>query len=135
MDLPIAIFAGVESLHIVFIAILGGCVLLVGLAGTGLAPASLSAAELAQGLRWPYVGSCAGAAVTGGLLFVTAAQKYLSNPLFGVKLGLLALAMTAHAFLGRALRRAQPCRARSISVASLLLWLAAVTAGRWIGLI
>jgi len=132
----IAVFAGVESLHIMFIAFLGGCVLVSGLAGVGAAPRGIAPAALLQGLRWPYRGAIAGAAITGALLFATSAQKYLSNPLFTVKLILLASAIAVQVLLARSLARPGGAGwSRLFGIASLLLWLGAITAGRWIGLI
>ena len=131
----IGVFAGVESLHIVFIALLGGCVLVTGLAGVGLAPRGVPLANLLE-LRRLYRVGIAGAAVTGALLFATSAQKYLSNPVFGVKLGLLALAVAAKLLLARRLRATGiDSRVRALAAVSLLAWLATITAGRWIGLI
>ena len=132
----IAVFAGIESLHIVFIALLGGCVLVAGLAGLGAAPRSIPAGDLLQGLRWPYRGAIAGAVLTGALLFATSAQKYLSNPLFVVKLVLLAAALAVQVLLARSVRLSGVAGwTRLYAGLSLLLWLGAVTAGRWIGLI
>lgn len=131
----IAVFAGIESLHIVFIALLGGCVLVTGLAGAGLTPASVPIAKLLE-LRWLYRAAVVGAAITGALLFATAAEKYLSNVVFGVKFMLLAAAIGVQVLLARRLRNVGvDLRTRGIAVASLSLWLATITAGRWIGLI
>lgn len=132
----IGVFAAVESLHIVFIALIVGCVLIAGLAGAGLAPTRLGADGLTHGLRWPYRAALTGAGITGALLFATSAQKYLSNPLFITKLLLFVAALTAHAGLRRAVHEARAsARVRAWAVTTLLLWLATVTAGRWIGLI
>lgn len=130
----IAVFAAVESLHIVCIALLGGCVLVGGLAALGLRPPGIAARELVNGLRWAYRAAIAGAALTGGLLFATSAQKYLSNPIFAVKFLLLVAALLTHELLRRDLGRAA-LHAHALALASLSLWLATITAGRWIGLI
>ncbi len=130
----IAVFAAVESLHIVCIALLGGCVLIGGLAALGLRPPGIAARDLVNGLRRAYRAAIAGAALTGGLLFATAAQKYLSNPVFAAKFVLLVAALLAHEFLRRDLGRTAR-HAQALALASLSLWLATVTAGRWIGLI
>jgi hypothetical protein len=77
-----------------------------------------------------------GAALTGALLFATAAQKYLSNRLFVVKLVLLPAALAVQVLLARSVRRSGGVGwTRLYAGLSLLLWLGAVTAGRWIGLI
>lgn len=80
------------------------------------------------------------ALVTGLLLFLVKPADYLANPAFLAKLGLLALALANVALihLGPGWRRATTERGvsralRLSAVASMLLWLGALVAGRWIG--
>jgi hypothetical protein len=82
------------------------------------------------------------AALTGALMFSSAATKYAANPFFQIKLALLLLAGTnMMAFqLGVGRRMAQwpvaarpPAGARAAGLLSLVLWVAVVAAGRWIG--
>jgi hypothetical protein len=76
-------------------------------------------------------------AVSGVLLLITYPTKALTNPLFYLKLGLIAIAV-AHALWVRrqivenpAFAGAQlPAMARVASVAALFCWMAAITAGR-----
>ena len=80
------------------------------------------------------------AATTGLLLFTTRPVTYAENPAFLAKLGLIALGVLNVAALhgtGRWRRaldeaRAQPSVRLSAAI-SLLAWVAAVVAGRWIG--
>lgn len=80
------------------------------------------------------------ALVTGSLLFIVKPAEYLANPAFLAKLGLLALALAnvARIHLGAGWRRAVTGRGvtptlRLSAAASMLLWLGALVAGRWIG--
>lgn len=80
------------------------------------------------------------ALVTGFLLFLVEPGEYLANPAFLAKLGLLALALANVAVVhrGPAWRRAVTGRGvapslRASAAASMLLWLGALIAGRWIG--
>ena len=80
------------------------------------------------------------ALVTGFLLFLVEPGEYLANPAFLAKLGLLALALAnvAAVHRGPAWRRAVTGRGvapalRASAAASMLLWLGALIAGRWIG--
>jgi hypothetical protein len=80
------------------------------------------------------------ALVTGALLFLVKPAEYLANPAFLAKLGLLALALANVALihLGAGWRQAVTGRGvapalRLSAAASMLLWLGALVAGRWIG--
>ena len=80
------------------------------------------------------------ALVTGALLFLVKPAEYLANPACLAKLGLLALALAnvARIHLGAGWRQAVTGRGvapalRLSAAASMLLWLGALVAGRWIG--
>lgn len=80
------------------------------------------------------------ALVTGALLFLVKPAEYLANPAFLAKLGLLVLALANVALihLGAGWRQAVTGRGvapalRLSAAASMLLWLGALVAGRWIG--
>lgn len=80
------------------------------------------------------------ALVTGLLLFLVKPADYLANPAFLAKFGLLVLALANVALihLGPGWRRATTGRGvsralRLSAAASMLLWLGALVAGRWIG--
>ncbi len=85
-------------------------------------------------------GGLAAAALTGLLLFSTRATTYAENPAFLLKLGLIGLGLANVAALrlnphwGRTLAGG-PVHAsvRLAAALSLIAWLGAVLAGRWIG--
>jgi hypothetical protein len=73
---------------------------------------------------------------TGTLLFATRPFDYIGEPLFGLKLGLLAAAVANALLLRRSSNWTQlPSRprVRRAGLTSLLLWLGVITAGRLIG--
>jgi hypothetical protein len=80
------------------------------------------------------------AVMTGLLLFSVKPQEYISNPAFLTKLGLLTVGLINILLLhrSRAWRsilsgEVVPLAAKIKAVLSLLIWIGAVIAGRWIG--
>lgn len=82
--------------------------------------------------------------MTGVMLFATRPADYVVEPLFGIKMGLLALAVANAALLRRlpewALLRVKvndrdtiPTRWRAAGLLSIVLWLGVIIAGRLIG--
>ena len=79
-------------------------------------------------------------AVTGSLLLTGYPTKALTNPLFYFKLCLIALAVWLVYRIGSVVlrapeidRNALPANARLIAVASLVVWLSLIAAGRFLG--
>lgn len=132
-----AAFAATESLHIVALSLVGGAVLVTHLAALGFALKPLAPATIVRNLQ--PVASLGLVLVTfSGLLLVAAGPfKYYTNPLFPVKLVLLAAALATHTWLTRRLARVDTASGatRALAVTSLLLWAGVVVAGRWLGLI
>ena len=81
------------------------------------------------------------AALAGLLLFSSKASQYLVNPFFRLKLLLLALAalnmLVFHFITARTIANwdqgTPPLSARAAGALSLVLWMAIVAAGRWMG--
>ncbi len=132
-----AAFAATESLHIIALSLLGSVVLITHLAALGLVLKPLAPVTIVRNLQpLAHVGLVL--VVISGLLLVAAGPfKYYTNPLFPVKLVLLAAALVSHHWLARRLCRDAPSGAavRTLAVASLLLWTGVVITGRWLGLI
>jgi len=131
----------VNATHVLGIALLLGSILVLdlkllgGLRGVPLAvigPLNARVAAWGVGL----------ALATGVWLFTVQPREYLGNPAFLIKLGLIALALAnvgvqhANPAYARALAGA-PVSAgvRASAAASVLLWLAVLVAGRWIGFV
>ena len=132
-----AAFAATESVHIVALAVVGGVVLAADLAVLGIVLKRASTPAVLGQLRWLFTGALLLVAVSGVLLVAAGPYKYYTNPLFPLKLVLLAVALIVQFVLQRRLRvrGSADHAARLLAVASLVLWTAVVVAGRWLGLI
>lgn len=129
----------VNAAHILGIGMLFGAILALDLRLLGLAPA-VPLATIA-----PFLSRLAGAGVllailTGLCLFSVRPLEYARNPAFLAKLGLVALGLlnVAVVHFGSGWRAVlsggKPTTALRISaVLSVVLWISAVIAGRWIG--
>lgn len=136
------LFPLIESVHVLAICLVVGSILVVdlrllGLASTGRPVSRITGAILP--LTW-----CAFvvAVASGGLMFISNASKYLSNGYFAAKMVLIGVAglnMLVFHFVGaRDLPkwendRRPPLPARLAGGLSILLWVAVVACGRWIG--
>ncbi|MFC4313931.1 DUF6644 family protein [Steroidobacter flavus] len=136
-----AAFAATESLHIIALSMVGGAVLITHLSALGLTLRSLPPATVVRNLQPVAYLGLALVTVSGLLLVAAGPFKYYTNPLFPVKLGLLAAALASHTWLTRRLASglahasAATIVTRALALASLLLWTGVVIAGRWLGLI
>ena len=132
-----AAFAATEAVHIVALSLVGGTILVVDLAVLGTLLKTTSVPVVVRQLRVLYVGALILVALSGLLLVAAGPYKYLTNPLFPLKLALLAIALVLQWILARRLRRREkPDRtARALAAMSLVLWSCVVVAGRWLGLI
>lgn len=82
------------------------------------------------------------AITTGLVLFTVRPPDYLDNPAFLIKLGLLALALANAIILDRSSAwrdavagHANPARLQLQAAGSMVLWLAVLVAGRWVGFV
>jgi hypothetical protein len=136
------LFPWVESVHVLAIALVVGSLSIVDLRLVGLASLDRPAARLTRDVLPCTWVAFAFAALTGALLFSAKATAYAGNFFFRGKLVLLALAglnmIVFHAFVGRdiagwSMTAKPPVAARIAGGLSLLLWIAVVAFGRWIG--
>jgi hypothetical protein len=130
-------FATIESVHIIALAVIGGVILAANLAVLGVVLRGSNASGVIDQLRVPFNGSLALVAISGVLLVAAGPYKYYTNPLFPLKLVLLAAAIGVHFGLQKRLkfRGGVDGVARALAASSLLLWSGVVVAGRWLGLI
>jgi hypothetical protein len=133
------LYLAVNAGHILAIGLLLGAVVTLDLRLLG-AFGRYRLADLGPPLRHVAAAGLALAAATGFLLFSTRPAAYVANPAFLAKLALIGLGLlnilALHA--GRAWRTALagepvPGRLRLAALVSLLAWVPAVLAGRWIG--
>lgn len=134
------VYPVLSALHILSIALVAGPILLVDLRLIGV----LRSRALDPGLmllaRTSMIG--VGMAVVTGLLIATVQiTKYVVNGPFLLKMALIALAgLNAFALRRAARPEAWPAlvgtaRGRTAGAVSLLLWLGAILAGRWIAFV
>ena len=138
------LFPGIESVHVLAIALVVGSITMVDLRLLDINLRERPVGELiAEVLPWTWT-SFAVALLSGALLFSSNATKYWGTVPFRAKMLLLTLAglnmLAYHATIHRSVdlwgRRAPTPRAAKISGGlSLGLWIGVVTMGRWIGFV
>jgi hypothetical protein len=136
------LFPWIEAVHVLAIALVVGSISIVDLRLLGIASPDRPAGRLTHDVLPCAWVAFAFAALTGGLLFSAKATAYAGNFFFRGKLVLLALAglnmIVFHAFAGRDIAGwgaagKPPPTARIAGGVSLMLWIAVVAFGRWIG--
>jgi len=121
-----------ETVHIAGIGALIGALLLLELRLLGLGQ-GLGVVPLARLALRTALAGFAVAALSGSLMFISAATELAANPAFRVKLVLILIAgVNALLFHARGGLRGRDALSRLQAVASLLLWLSVLAAGRLI---
>ena len=138
------LFPGIESIHVIAIALVVGSISMVDLRLLDVNLRDRPVGELmAEVLPWTWA-SFAVAVCTGALMFASNASKYWGTVPFRAKMLLLFLAginmIVFHATTNRSVafwgRQARTPRAAKISGGvSLALWIGVVSFGRWIGFV
>jgi len=135
-------FPLIESFHVLGLTMVFGTIAIVDLRLLGLASVRRPFAAVASDLTsWTWA-AFALTVSTGMLMFSTNAVAYSQNVQFRIKMALLVLAginlMAFHATAGRSVQRwntekAAPLAGRLTGGFSLLLWIAVIFLGRWVG--
>ncbi|MGH8188341.1 MAG: DUF6644 family protein [Steroidobacteraceae bacterium] len=130
----------VQTVHLLAIATVMGSIVVICLKMLGLALPSQSTEELVRRLL-PWTWSALPVLLASGLVFVIARpRRYFSNPVFGLKLALIAFAILMASVL-HVIARRSPGRwdtaagrrgAKLMAGVSLAAWVSIVLAGRWI---
>jgi hypothetical protein len=138
------LFPGIESVHVLAIALVVGSITMVDLRLLDINLRDRPVGELiGEVLPWTWV-SFAVALCSGGLLFASNATHYWGTVPFRAKMLMLALAglnmMVFHATIHRSVevwgrRPRTPPAAKVAGGLSLVLWLGVVGFGRWIGFV
>lgn len=136
------LFPLIEAMHVLGLTMVFGTIAIIDLRLLGLAstrrPFSAIAADV---LKWTWV-AFALTVTTGVLMFITNAAVYFANPLFQVKLTLIALSgvnmllfeLTARRTVAQWDRQAAAPRAgRMVAAVSLTVWITVIFLGRWVG--
>jgi hypothetical protein len=138
------LFPAIETVHLLGMAALVGTITVLDLRLLGWAMPQKRVSEVtARLLPWVWLGFGV-QVVTGVLLFSSEAVKIYGNPAFRLKMILLLLA-GIHALIFQTVvsrklpawddRPALPVMAKTMGMISILLWIAIVTAGRFIGFV
>jgi hypothetical protein len=136
------LFPLVESVHVLAICLVVGSILAVDLRLLGLAWVHRPASLVTRGVLPLTWGAFVVAVGSGGLMFISNATKYLGNGYFIAKLALIGVAglnmLIFHFISARDQPRwdhqaLPPLSARLAAGISMVLWIAVVACGRWIG--
>jgi hypothetical protein len=136
------LFPTIESVHVVAICLVVGSILVLDLRLLGFASLKRPVSRLTGAILPVTWGAFAVAATSGFLLFISNATKYLANGYFVAKMFLICAAginmLVFHWISARDLPQwekdpSPPLSARLAGALSILLWIAVVACGRWIG--
>jgi uncharacterized protein DUF6644 len=130
------VFPVIQSIHLIGLTMLVGSICLVDLRILGIGKRQ-AATDLASTLApWTLYGLLT-VIITGPLMFWSDLARYVINPAFLLKMGLLAVTLTLHFTLHRRVirdgtmaRSAGISRQKLAAVLSLILWSSIVLAGR-----
>lgn len=137
-------YPAILSLHLSFIALSAGMILMTNLRLLGVAMRKRPVADVINQLRWPKRIGFLAIATCGLLLASSKAEEYYYNVFFWAKMSLLGLIALHGLYFRRSvynkaaeLDRAGgiPGRAKLAAVLSLILWISVACAGRGIGYI
>ena len=131
-------FPLIETLHILSLTMLYGCVVILSLRLMGVLMKGWSVAHLAEEVSpWLHT-SLAIILVTGTLLYLSEASKAFGNDAFWVKVYLLTAALIFHFTVFRRVTRlseVSPGTGKLVGALSIFLWLGIGCAGRAIGFV
>jgi hypothetical protein len=129
------VFPVVQSIHLIGLTMLVGTICLMDFRILGAAMRSRSVSDLSESLApWTSTGLLT-VLITGPVMFGSDPGRYVQNPAFAVKMGLLAMALAAHFTLHRKallepLGAPEARRQKLAAILSLILWSGVVLAGR-----
>lgn len=127
-----------QTIHLLSIVAIMASALMIDLRILGLAVPSQEIQEMAQRLRFWALGGVLGVFSSGVWFVLARPNRYFNNPVFQIKFALLIPALLCSYWIFHiAMRTPQfwalhPWRGKLLAVASLLLWVGVVLAGRWI---
>jgi hypothetical protein len=137
------LFPIIETIHVLCITVLFGSISMVDLRLLGLTEGRLPFTKLYRELiPWTW-GAFAGAVVFGTILATGKIEDYAHSPVFLAKFALMALAGLNMLVFQGVFRRVDnwdkimpaPAGARAAGAISLVLWIAVIVCGRWVGFV
>ena len=135
------LFPLIESVHVLVICLVVGSILAVDLRLLGVAYTDQPVSRVTKSILPLTWCAFSVALASGGLLFISNATKYLANGYFDTKMlliGAAGLNMALFHLMGakdlpRESAAIPPPAARLAGGLSIMLWIAVVACGRWIG--
>ena len=138
------LFPTIETIHVLALTLVVGSIAMLDLRLLGVTTRQMGVLQLSEEvLPWTW-GAFVVAAISGALMFTSAATKYYANVPFRMKLLLLVAAgINMAVFHFTAFRAVHdwghhlptPRAARVAATLSLICWVGVVFAGRWIGFV
>lgn len=138
------LFPTIETVHVLALSMVFGSIAMLDLRLLGLANLNRGVKRLSDEiLPWTWSAFVI-AAISGALMFVSAATKYFDNIPFRIKIALLALAglnmavfqLTGYRSVATWGDNVKTSRAARIAAGlSMALWIGVVFAGRWVGFV
>ncbi len=138
-----SLFPWIESVHVLAIALVFGCIAIVDLRLLSLASLDRALSRLTADVLPCVWTAFAFAVVTGALLFASNATVYVHNTYFLAKFAFMALAgvnmLAFHFYVGREMAQwgtpfqDPPLQARVVGAVSLLFWVGVIACGRMVG--
>ena len=130
------LFPGIEAVHLLGLAVIGGSILVVDLRLLGVGLTRLTTSQVLENASPWFIGALILMIATGVPLFLSEAIKCCFNDSFEVKMAAFVTGI-AFTFAVRnriAARNDAPVwLAKIVAVVSLALWFTVAAAGRWIG--
>ena len=130
------LFPGIEAVHLLGLAVIGGSILVVDLRLLGVGLTRLTTRQVLANARPWFIGALVLMLATGIPLFLSEAVKCCFNDSFEVKMAaLLSGIVFTFAIRNRVAARndAPLWLAKVVAAGSLGLWFTVAAAGRWIG--
>ena len=132
------LFPVIESIHLLFLALLGGSVLIVDLRLVRFLLRDRTVSELAEEARPFMIGALLGMIATGLPLFLSEPIKCYYSAAFWLKMETLAIALVFTFTIRTRVTRDESVRNTArrqvlVGALSIALWFTVASAGRWIG--
>jgi hypothetical protein len=132
------LFPVIESIHLLFLALLGGSVLIVDLRLVRFLLRDRTVSELAEEARPFMIGALLGMIATGLPLFLSEPIKCYYSAAFWLKMETLAIALVFTFTIRTRVTRDESVRNAArrqvvVGALSLALWFTVAASGRWIG--
>jgi uncharacterized membrane protein len=122
------LFPGIQSVHLVGLALLVGTIVITDLRLLDCALRQYALSDIRRRFApWTRAGFAI-VLITGPILFASDVPRYSSNPAFLIKMAVLFTALVFHVVVHG--RTATPRQSRLVAIVSIVLWTCVVLGGR-----